>query len=125
MLLLYSLRTDVLFEESLFKFIKDESDCFYLTDIQVYKKSQSTKVWGFYTERKAHSPSKGKMRRRPASSPERLQRKVDMPEDSPKEDCGALIMPKDSPRKKCKSVFSRVKTSGFLKLEPILPKRKF
>lgn len=36
MALLYSLKTDILFKNSLFKYVKDEIDSYYLVDIQVY-----------------------------------------------------------------------------------------
>ncbi len=36
MALLYSLKTDTLFKNSLFKYVKDEIDSYYLIDIQVY-----------------------------------------------------------------------------------------
>ena len=46
LLLLYSLKTDVLLESCLFKYIKGTGDSYYLTDIQLYKKSSAGKIWG-------------------------------------------------------------------------------
>lgn len=46
LLLLYSLKTDVLLESCLFKYIKGEGDTYYLTDIQLYKKTSAGRVWG-------------------------------------------------------------------------------
>lgn len=46
LLLLYSLKTDIFLENSLFKYIKGEGETYYLTDIQVYRKSPANVVWG-------------------------------------------------------------------------------
>ena len=46
LILLYSMKTDVLIESALFKYIKGDSEGFYLTDIQVYSKGKATMLWG-------------------------------------------------------------------------------
>lgn len=71
LVLLYSLRTDVLFNDSIFKFVKDEIDTYYLVDIQVYSKGRSSRIWGNCDNTKtfAESPVKDKKRIRPTSSP--------------------------------------------------------
>lgn len=46
LILLYSLKTDVLLESCLFKYIKGEGETYYLTDVQLYKKSSAGKIWG-------------------------------------------------------------------------------
>lgn len=46
MILLYSLKTEVLIKSSLFKFIKGQGSSFYLTDIQVYEKGKAASFWG-------------------------------------------------------------------------------
>lgn len=76
MALLYSLKTDILFRDSLFKFVKDEIDSYYLVDIQVYEKTSASKLWGTYDNTKTflESPEKEKKKIRPTSSPERLQK---------------------------------------------------
>lgn len=53
MALLYSLKTDILFRDALFKFVKDEIDSYYLVDIQVYSKTTATKLWGTFDNTKA------------------------------------------------------------------------
>lgn len=60
MALLFSLKTDILFRESLFKFVKDEIDSYYLVDIQVYSKTNAAKLWGNYDNTKTflESPEK-------------------------------------------------------------------
>lgn len=76
-MLLYSLRTDTLFRDSIFKFVKDEIDSYYMVDVQVYEKGTASKVWGIYDNSKAYleSPEKPEKKRiRPTSSPERLQK---------------------------------------------------
>ena len=77
LVLLYSLRTDTLFKNSLFKFVKDEIDSYYLVDVQVYSKGSANKVWGIFDNTKAYmeSPEKPEKKKiRPTSSPERLQK---------------------------------------------------
>jgi hypothetical protein len=46
LLLLYSLKTDTLLESCLFKYIKGEGETYYLTDIQLFKRSSAAKIWG-------------------------------------------------------------------------------
>ncbi len=46
LVLLYSMKTDILIESSLFKYIKAEDGGFFLTDIQVYTKTRANLVWG-------------------------------------------------------------------------------
>lgn len=53
MALLYSLKSDILFRDALFKFVKDEIDSYYLVDVQVYSRSSSAKLWGTYDTTKA------------------------------------------------------------------------
>lgn len=71
MALLYSLKTDILFRDALFKFVKDEIDSYYLVDIQVYSKTTASKLWGTFDNTKAflESPEKEKKKIRPTSSP--------------------------------------------------------
>ena len=76
-MLLYSLRTDILFKDALFKFVKDDIDSYYLVDVQVYNKGSANRVWGIFDNSKAYmeSPEKPEKKKiRPTSSPERLQR---------------------------------------------------
>lgn len=54
LVLLYSLRTDILFKDSLFKFVKDEIDSYYMVDVQVYSKGTANKVWGIFDNSKAY-----------------------------------------------------------------------
>ena len=77
LVLLYSLRTDVLFKDALFKFVKDDIDSYYLVDVQVYKKGSANRVWGIFDNSKAYmeSPERPENKKiRPTSSPERLQK---------------------------------------------------
>jgi len=46
MILLYSLKSDLLIKSALFKFIKGEGSSFYLTDIQLYSKESAASIWG-------------------------------------------------------------------------------
>ena len=73
-LLMYSLKTDVLLEKCLFKFMKDpKTGNYYITDLQVYQKTSAARLWGEFEKKKAESPVKTAVKRRPASSPEKLQ----------------------------------------------------
>ncbi len=72
--LLYSLKTDILFRDALFKFVKDEIDSYYLVDIQVYSKTNASRLWGSYDNTKVFLESPDKKKIRPTSSPERLQK---------------------------------------------------
>lgn len=73
-LLIYSLKTDILLEKCLFKFMKDQkTGYYYMVDIQAYQKSSASKLWGDFDKKKAESPTKAAVKRRPASSPEKLQ----------------------------------------------------
>jgi hypothetical protein len=78
LLLAYSIKTDVLIKNSLFKYIKGEGNSYYLTDIQVYEKGRAVYVWGEVRqpEKERIPTSPGKQRVRPSSSPERLQKAV-------------------------------------------------
>ncbi len=71
LLLLYSIKTDILVKNALVKFIKGENNSFYLTDIQVYERGKAATVWGEIrhceTAQQENSPSKQK--KRPTSSP--------------------------------------------------------
>lgn len=78
LLLLYSIKSDVLVTSALFKFIRGEAGTFYLTDIQVYRKTRAATLWGDIRHySKEGSPLRGaspkKTAQRPASSPERLE----------------------------------------------------
>lgn len=48
---------------------------YYIVDLQVYNKVSATKLWGEFEKKKAESPTKAPVKRRPASSPEKLQTK--------------------------------------------------
>jgi hypothetical protein len=74
LLLLYSLKTDLLFNDTLFKFVKDEIDSYYLVDIQVYSKGNAGELWGSYDNTKTFQELTGKKKIRPSSSPERIQK---------------------------------------------------
>ena len=50
LILIYSLKTDVLIQSALFKYIKGEGDYYYLTDILIYKKNQPSFIWGVFKE---------------------------------------------------------------------------
>lgn len=82
LVLLYSIKTDILIKNALFKFIKAENNGFYLTDIQIYEKGRPATLWGDIRHCEPNqetSPSK-LPRKRPTSSPEKLQgmaRKLD------------------------------------------------
>ena len=62
MTLLFSLRSDILFKDAMFKFVKDEIDSYYLVDVQVYSRTSGSKVWGNYDNTKTfvESPEKEK-----------------------------------------------------------------
>lgn len=69
-LLIYSIKTDILLEKCLFKFIKDpKTGYYYIVDIQAYRKASASKLWGEFEKKKAESPTKPPIKRRPASSP--------------------------------------------------------
>ena len=54
--------------------MKDEkSGNYYLIDLQSYQKTSASKLWGEFEKKKAESPVKNNIKRRPASSPEKLQ----------------------------------------------------
>lgn len=73
-LLIYSLKTDILLEKCLFKFMRDpKNSYYYIIDIQAYQKTSATKLWGEFEKKKAESPTKTNVKRRPASSPEKIQ----------------------------------------------------
>lgn len=46
---------------------------YYIVDLQVYQKTSASKLWGQFEKKKAESPVKLPVKRRPASSPEKLQ----------------------------------------------------
>jgi hypothetical protein len=85
-LLIHSLKTDILLEKCLFKFMKDpKTGYYYITDLQVYHKTSATRLWGEFDKKKAESPTKAAVKRRPTSSPERIQSKK-MPTESQNEE---------------------------------------
>jgi len=54
--------------------MKDKkSGSYYLLDLQSYKNTSATKLWGEFEKKKSESPTKNAVKRRPASSPEKLQ----------------------------------------------------
>lgn len=52
-----------------------KTDNYYIVDLQVYQKNSATKLWGEFEKKKSESPTKAAVKRRPASSPEKLQNK--------------------------------------------------
>lgn len=71
MLLLYSIRTDVVLENCLCKYISGLGGTYYLTDIYLYKKSLPQTLWGLAPRQSAQLPPV-KERQRPSSSPDRM-----------------------------------------------------
>lgn len=126
--MLYSLKTDIYLESCLFKYIKGEGDTFYLTDLQVYKKNNASKVWGENKQNcplpEDHSPSPVRQKKRPTSSPEKLQtfgviKKV---EENREEKSISFKLMKEN--EKIKNMLrDRIKTSAVFKLEPISIKK--
>ena len=87
MILLYSLKTEVLLKSSLFKFIKGQGSSFYLTDIQVYEKGKAASFWGEVrnSEHTRATTSPGKPKIRPSSSPEKMK-KIEKVEEKVRDD---------------------------------------
>lgn len=52
-----------------------KSGNYYIVDLQVYQKVSAAKLWGEFEKKKTDSPTKAPVKRRPASSPEKLQTK--------------------------------------------------
>ena len=130
MLLLYSVKTDVLIKSSLLKFIKGEGNNFYLTDIQVYDKGKAHYLWGDirHMEQKRVNTSPSRQMPRPSSSPERIQKavmgKLDMivesrVEKSREEKSVSFKMAKENERIKELISGSRGRSKTGFRLEPI------
>lgn len=120
LLLLYSLRTDILFQDSMFKYVKDEIDSYYLIDLHVYKRTNAARVWGNFDNTKTFVESPEKQKKiRPASSPERLQKKRRTKIND--HENGELILPEEGTLEMSKKLPKLVnrKTIGSIKLEPI------
>ena len=103
MILLYSLKSDVLIKSALFKFIKGEAGSFYLTDIQPQSKESAASIWGELRtsqpvqQRTVTSPGKPKLR--PSSSPEKLQkfeRKEGLADKGREDRSGSLLLSKEN-----------------------------
>jgi hypothetical protein len=125
MLLLYSIKTDVLVKSALFKYIKGEGNSYYLSDIQVYEKGKASFIWGDIrnNEQSRVETSPTKKAIRPTSSPDRMQNspsKKDRIDENREEKSISFKLAKENERIKT-MIFGSARpraASGF-KLEPV------
>lgn len=71
LLLLYSIKTDVVPENCLCKYIRGVSGSYYLTDIHLFKRSPPQTLWGVAPQQSTQLPPV-RERQRPTSSPDRM-----------------------------------------------------
>jgi hypothetical protein len=118
MLLLYSIRTDVVPENCLCKFISGPAGTYYLTDIHLYKKSPPLTLWGVAPRQNAPLPPV-KERQRPTSSPDRMFNRAVIKTDENREDRSiSYKLMRENERVK-RMMGERMKTASTYKLQPI------